>query len=1056
MSSESDLETVNFSDVEVEVLGNEVADAPLEDPPEETEQLEEEPPSLSTPPQTPRRLSMAARMAASRESKMKKAKDAAVEAKRKEEQRRKEEEERRHALEINAKRAQSAKKASKKKTSVPMPSEAIVVDESDNEFYNDFANGTQTEEMKIAVRETPTRGAKKRDVVSAVDDGRESMEIHELQKDRSNKAKKVVKRAAPKRKKAAKTANIEVEEVESEDVATRTGEVRQLVEEDSHHEFDPYQNEDSRGSSQRKEHPDSSPRIAKLPSPKQLPGTARVVSAKRKRRDVGTKGHKHDSGHVQDANKEVEGSVHKVQEQLHSVHEERMRMLNTGNGIHTPRNEEDVTEDEEEQTEEQALKDAETRRKREAELKKKQLSEERKKKSAERRKQREAESLRKKEEVARLKAMQTEKRRKADEERKTKGMPKDDDDDVFLAPRSTRGKKSGRVVNATDVEQAPIISPDKEPSAVTSALTKKKRGRPKKDQIEGEELVKKRKVGAKENSTPSALKEVLHESDHPHSFPADENAEVNMEVYTAIEEVGTPQKADAGKKMLDRGSNDAALLGTEQVPMRADSPESTPAAIAQEQLREFETEVSGKEKANIAPIKALAANGGTVPLAVAKDKARDGRPDGGHVHLASGRNGQEHNGVTEIGVTGESEPYDDGGDKGKKPASNQVQARLSDEDDLAPPRNTAVKSQQNAGSAPTDGQSHEEPASSPPLQNRALSSQQLSFERDETVLMKNMLDDLQTDDLEHVELQGERIDKSITKLMQRFKTRSKSMANIRRGGMSEVKQFLRRRKLADDIEAAKLALRTAQQEALVSFAEAVSASLRRAHQHENGALSDMVGMKVDIGCEGSNNSVERSTNPLHPKLNSRAQEGGREPTDAKRQNPDISLEKDAAGEGMYENEMNLELKEDVSKNAAKGSSERDPEIVETAAAMAHDMLGAANRTSQLQNADKGASEVKDGSRLPVLRTMQAVKGYIGTRYSSLDLNCPRSQAILMMCERHGGVPMEELFEALPFSKKVMESKLVELQKKGFLNGSYINRGNGSSRVFSTVNVADSS
>lgn len=1061
MGSESDLETVNFSDVEVEVLGNEAADAPLDDPIKEAEQTEEGGPSLPTSPQTPTRTSMAARMAASRESRMKKVKSTAMEAKRREEERRKEDDDRRRALEVNAKRAQNARKVAKKKTHVPMPSDAIVVDESDDEVDAEFARGAQALEAKGTVGESPMRKTKKKDIVSDDDDGKKEMESHELQKSRSNVARKGMKRSAAKRKKGVKTPTAEVNGIENEDLVSRGETARELADDGSRDGFDFRQDGESPVLSQKNGRSDSlRSRIANPPSGKTLSGAAKASFEKKKRREEEMRVLRQNAESTKDVEEEAASSVPMNQEQLHSHSEEKAQLLSSVNGTHKSGGEEDDESEDGEKTEAIATKDSEADQKREAELKKQRVRDERKRKAEERRKQREAEVLRKKENTARLKAMQADKRDRSEEERRGKGSttPNVNDDDALLAPRSGRSKRPvGEVVNTGEEDQIITAAPDAEPNSATASLIKRKRGRPRKSETTGEELAKKRRVGVVGNDRLNTQKEVSRRPNSSRPLHTGENPAVNVVMDVPSGDAGTPQETGKRKEVSDQRSNDVTPTFAERLSVGLQATESTAPAVTQEQSNRVGSDGQGDEKTNASLTGASAMNERTTPAEATGKRGQSEKADPERFISANTEDGHEYEAMTGAAMPPQSELHRAQVDKMSEPVSNQMRARVSDEDFRATVGDNAIGYQHNAEPTLEDLQSHEKPASTPLPESRNLHLYQMVSEKDELVIVRNLLDELQTDDLEHVELQGERIDKTITKLTQRSKAaRPKSLANVRRGGMSEVKQFLRRRKLADDIEVAKLALRTAQQQALVAFAEAISASLRTAHENGGGALSDMIGMKMGIHDEVFDKAVEQSGNKLQSKFNPEAHGGERGATNASKRNNGAPAGKGAVSVVGFGSTVNLDPKEISSKDTARGNFQRRTEIEEKAAALAHSIVGAAKRTSQQLNADKGVSEVNDTTKLPVLKTMQAVKSYIGTKYSSLNLDCPRSEAILIMCERRGGVQLEELYEALPFSKRVIEAKLADLQKKGFISGSYINRANESFRVFSTVGVADSS
>lgn len=1067
MESESDLETVNFSDVEVEVVGNEAADAPLDDPNEEAEQAEEGGPSALASPQTPDQFSMAARLFANRESKMKKVKDAALEAKSREEEQWKEDEERRRALEVNAKRAQNAKKLSKKKAPIPMPSETIVVHESDDEIDDEidaeFARGTQALEAKAIIRESPVRKMKKKDVVSDDEDGKKEIESHELQKSRSNTAKKGLKRSTTKRKKGITSSNAEVDEVENGDMANRTENARQLAEADYRDGVEPHQDGESPVLSQRKGRTRGlRSQKASLLRIKPLYGAARITAENKKRREEEERRRTQNIENGKDVEEGTMSSIPMNQEQPPSNDEEKVQTLSTANGAQISGEEEEDGNEDGKTSQGLATEGAEANRKREAELKKQKAKDERKKKAEEKRKQREAEALRKKEDAARLKTAQAHKRLRTEEGRRRKEpiMLDIDDEDAFLDSRSGKGRRSTEEVVVIEEEGQVITAmPNTKPSNVTAGLSKRKRGRPKKIQLVAEELPKKRKVGVAGDDTLNTQEEVPHGPGSSDLSRTGENPVTDAAIDVPSGSAGVPQELGRRKGVTDRRSGDATPTVAKQLSAGLEATESAPSDTAQKGPSRVETEGQGDESTDASPIEVPVVDAGVNFAEATGSRRQSGSANPEQLTSASTKDGDGHEAMAGISVPPQSEPSRTQADKANELVSSQRRARVSDGNIPATIRDTnASNCQQNAEPAFTGGHSYEKLASAPP-ENRSLHLHQLVPEKDELAIVKTLLDDLQTDDLEHVELQGERIDKTITKLTQHSKAaRSKSLADVRRGGMSEVKQFLRRRKFVDDIEAAKLALRTAQQQALVAFAEAISASLRNAHRNGSGALSDMIGMKMDARDEGLNNVVENSANHSHLKSNSRAHGEGHGAANPPKRSNGTSAGKGAANGVGHGNVVNLGSNEIPSGNTAREKSQRRSEIVEVAAALAHSMVGAANRTNQLPTADKGRLGVKDTPQLPILKTMQAVKLYAGTdnKYCCLNLKCPRSEAILMMCERQGGVQLEELFEALPFSRRIIETKLADLQKKGFISGSYINRGNESLRVFNTVSIADSS
>lgn len=75
----------------------------------------------------------------------------------------------------------------------------------------------------------------------------------------------------------------------------------------------------------------------------------------------------------------------------------------------------------------------------------------------------------------------------------------------------------------------------------------------------------------------------------------------------------------------------------------------------------------------------------------------------------------------------------------------------------------------------------------------------------------------------------------------------------------------------------------------------------------------------------------------------------------------------------------------------------------------------------------------EAEALVKLADNEAVRRWIGKAYEGLNMDCYRSQAILKMCNRAGGVAFSKLHELLPFGRKTLTGRLSLLTTKGYLN-----------------------
>lgn len=87
----------------------------------------------------------------------------------------------------------------------------------------------------------------------------------------------------------------------------------------------------------------------------------------------------------------------------------------------------------------------------------------------------------------------------------------------------------------------------------------------------------------------------------------------------------------------------------------------------------------------------------------------------------------------------------------------------------------------------------------------------------------------------------------------------------------------------------------------------------------------------------------------------------------------------------------------------------------------------------------GATVQRKSDAVPLVKLAdnEAVRCWLGKSYEDLKLNCYRSQAILKMCNRVGGVQFSVLHELLPFGRKTLTGRLHLLTSKGYLDETHV-------------------
>lgn len=1008
--SDSDMETVELSDVDAEVNADAVADQVMgdTDPDPPMERPNDDFPSAPPSPDQSRRHSMAARMAANRETRLRKSREDVNNAKKREEDHQKEDLERRRALEASAKLYQTSLKSGKRKSTVPVKRNTQVIDDSDEDLATQFTRSRKPP-SENPIRQSPMRKAKGRAIEMEASSQRKDVAMPDYSGQKTSPTKKA-KRKVTKKKNATQNQDGDEESAPVEEPTSRrkgskasASEKRPAPAKKSNsNKAVPEQNDDA--STPEEDHSSAGAPLRRRT--RVDPGSR--ITAPGNTRPLGSPKSK---GKLSGAARAARESRLKRVGELHVDVQVAEGSSNGAKDNQLP-DRQDGIEDEREAS----MEEAEKPRKDQVQWRKK-AKEDLKRKEDEKRKREEEDTLYK------MSADQTTRRETQTEEEVHDEMHEGDnadiatddddgdDDDVILVttiPQSKRPATKGR----TPVSQA---SKDEDNEA-----SKKKRGRPKKTLPDTEEPSKRRKVGENEGETKSKSVAAVAKSargkkgsaaalkDTGKVSPPSSRMEVEPEVSSSPITGGNEEK-EVGKVVT-------VVDSPRKTTLRSTRGSRKP-AIAQSdgtarKTRRGNTSAAGRSTGAAAKGLDQGPAEQNVVSDAAKEVDRDNQP-AARVGSATPATAQRARPKAR---------------KVSKPASKSTPGS-SNGQGARPSEDTGTNQRQEPALSPGNCANAETEAGGG--QAKAAAPQIYVSEREEALVIQQLVYSLETLDLQHVDLQEDLFGKVLGKLAQRSDVaRSKSLMEVEGDGLSDgVRQTRRRRELMRNIEAAKVEFQVAQQKALVSFVQAVSESLEMAREKGGGALGDMIRSKGDDG--------QKDILGIEPGGQSRAQNSA---VVAKSKGGNV--ENDKLSKGKTPGASDGKASEKV-KVSAKGNSRQG-----------RTRSGEGSRSAGAKKSDAGASGANAAAPLPNFKSMPEVRAFVGDKYSALNLNCMRSQAILTLCERNGGVGRSELCESLPFSTRVFDAKISELKNLGFINEWRAGEGVEGSVMYSTVTIAD--
>eukprot|EP00177_Eucheuma_denticulatum_P001868 GFKZ01003335.1.p1 GENE.GFKZ01003335.1~~GFKZ01003335.1.p1 ORF type:complete len:1006 (-),score=232.64 GFKZ01003335.1:667-3684(-) len=1003
LDSDSDMETVELSDVDAEVTADAVADQVMGDADADpkTGRPEDDFPSPPPSPDQSRRHSMAARMAANRETRLRRSREDVNSARKREEQHQKEDLERRRALEASAKRYQTSLKSGKRKSTVPVKRNTEVIDDSDEDLptqseksrklppenpvrqspmrkakvkanetgasrqQKDVVMPDYTEQKPSPVKKPKKKVTRKKKVLQTQDGDEASAPAEEpTSRKRPSKAS-----ASEKRPPSGKKANSNKPALEANDDAS-------TPEEDHSSDDTPL----SRGTRLDPGSMITTPvNTRPLGSPKskgKLSGAARAARESRLKRD----------GEENNVVQVVDGSPNGAQDIL-------------------PTQKQDGIEDKREAP----IEEAEKLRKEQAQWRKK-TKEDLKKKGDEKRK-REGGNARKRASTNRTNLRDTHTEEEDDDEihedDSADDVTDDDDDDVILVttfPNSKPPATKGYI---------PVSEASKDEGNEGS---RKKRGRPRKTLTDPEEAPKRRKVGTNDGAKKSKSAAASGKSARgKKASTASQNESTKLTPPTSQMEVDP--KASSPPMIAE---HDGEVKEVGKVIELVDSPRRTTLRSTKGGRKPANAQSDGSLKKTRGG-SASAAGRSTEASAKALDQAQGERNTAPDEKIEAG-GGNQAGAPRAAGVDGATPATAQRARSKAKKVSKPVSKSTPGGSKAGAAKSNETNEngeRPEAASLPADGAKPEMgltagQAKLPPI---------YVSEREEASVIQQLVYSLETLDLQHVDLQEDLFAKVLGKLAQRSDVaRSTSLMEVEGDGLSHgVRQTRRRRELMRNIEAAKVEFQGAQQKALVSFVQAVSASLQMAREKGGGALGDMIRSKGDGGHESIFG------------VGSDVQFGGVNSTGVK------ESKNGGVEEGAFTKSGKAAADDRTASGKAKASAKGSSRQGRTRSGIAEGGRSAAANAA---------------APLPHLKTMAEVKSFVRDKYSSLNLNCMRSQAILTLCERDGGVGRTELCEALPFSARIFDARISELKKLGFINEWRTGEGTEGSVMYSTVTIAD--
>lgn len=358
-------------------------------------------------------------------------------------------------------------------------------------------------------------------------------------------------------------------------------------------------------------------------------------------------------------------------------------------------------------------------------------------------------------------------------------------------------------------------------------------------------------------------------------------------------------------------------------------------------------------------------------------------------------------------------------------------------------------------------------------------------EDDQAELGVTMLEMLQREYVDFAAVQERTIRGYLESLRRRpspTATRSGAMSSLWQ--TSEERGNLRRQKLCGFVDSARLELRSAQEEALVQFAQKISQGLRVTQDTEVTTLGDILKKEHRITSQQRRNSApvavrpkpagqappqrrgagsrflvetastQTATTPSRPATQQLRHASGAEPSSPVAVGPPKAAQVTVASPRPPVSKAtapvvvaasNQNGVKPVGKAASTGNSK---------SAVAKTNTIPDRESSDEMDVDNKVAPQQQQPPPQKFRTIGELKKFVGDQYTALNLGCIRSVAVLLLCDRPGGLRLETLIDVIPSAKKTLIQRIEVLRKGNYIAETQLVDSSGNPyKVYTTVSKA---
>lgn len=291
----------------------------------------------------------------------------------------------------------------------------------------------------------------------------------------------------------------------------------------------------------------------------------------------------------------------------------------------------------------------------------------------------------------------------------------------------------------------------------------------------------------------------------------------------------------------------------------------------------------------------------------------------------------------------------------------------------------------------------------------------------------------------------------------------------------EERDNLQRQKLSGIVDAARLELRQTQEKALVDFAQKVSQGLLSSRETDVTTLGDILKRdhpvltqkrrkSAPIGSRRATMPAGSSRNPTLPGVSAAASKRMPAPrvtaqfpvaAEVVGYTSPVVHKKVIAAKGKVQTTTMQPSKALVKPVDAASAPNGDQRKSTTANGVADVPRG--HHVNQPPEEDASGDDMDDDevpeTEYKTYPTMTELKKFVGDKYASLNMGCARSVAMLLLCERPGGMRLETLYEIVPSAKRTLKTKIDALvDNKYLIETDLVDRDGNEFKVYTTSNL----